>query len=878
VCIGSRMWRVREHWSLVLLASLVAFHALNNWAWLSTNVAIMNSDARRHVMTALTYSDVLEPLSLGNWFDMITADEYRPPLFQLSAVPLLWLFGRSTDVATMVNVVYLACVLGATYAIGRSIFDSNVGLLACFVMSTFPMIFAMSRYFYIDFALTAMVALNLALLLHTEDFESKGYTLLYGLSFGLGMLVKWTFVVFTLPPALLVFLRSGLPGRAVTKLKTIKVDARWAALSALMGLAAAVLWYLPSVDRARQMFLGLWLIPLSWVALTLTFYALTRPSSREANLLGAVMVGFTTASVWYMPRIDFLREFFLVAYGRPKGTFWGFAPYLNYLAGEQLSAFYVTVLLLGLLFLGSANRHRLKAFARHDVLTSNFAMVGLWAIVPYFVFSVRTSTIDSRFVMPILPALGLVIGGGLLSIPWRKTKVALVAAVVIVALAQFFALSYDELGSLREAAIVELPDGNQLSVFAHGFQNQQPSTGVTDSRNWIMPEILKFMREDSSRYGREGAELGILMNTHHVQASTFELVSMVEGYSELTMRELARAWSDAPVYPQLFEMDYLVLKDGSQKGVNREETIELVPIILSGKSPFLSEVFEVAQQYPLPDGDTAYLYRKKFHLDEEYRDDDYRALAYDLEALGRGDEAIIFEIPEQIEVFARHYRGSGTPYPLPRQHPLPENATVLELETIAADHDMIFALLCQEEQVDPGHIVESWLNRRGYPALSSWYGPVRLVAYASPLATDSDDFSYYVQARFGDTITLLGYDLHSEEARPGQILRVTLFWKADDLVQEDYKVFVHLLDAQGQVLAQHDSQPVGGSMPTSSWPVGETVSDNHGVVVPRGMPSGEYRLVLGMYDPQTGRRLSIVRTGEPAGDSLLLAHIGVEER
>jgi hypothetical protein len=191
---------------------------------------------------------------------------------------------------------------------------------------------------------------------------------------------------------------------------------------------------------------------------------------------------------------------------------------------------------------------------------------------------------------------------------------------------------------------------------------------------------------------------------------------------------------------------------------------------------------------------------------------------------------------------------------------------------------MIFALLCQEEQVDPGHFVENWLNRRGYPALSSWYGPVRLVAYASPLATDSDDFSHYVQARFGDAITLLGYDLHSEEARPGQILRVTLFWKADDLVQEDYKVFVHLLDAQGQVLAQHDSQPVGGSMPTSSWPVGETVSDNHGVVVPRGMPSGEYRLVLGMYDPQTGRRLSIVRTGEPAGDSLLLAHIGVENR
>lgn len=866
---------VRRHWRLILLGCLVAFHAVNDWAWLSTNVSILNSDTRLHLMTSLTYFDVLEPLNPVSLFDMIILNEYRPPLFQLSAVPLLWLFGRSTDVATIVNAIYMAILLGSTYAIGRKIFDSNVGLLGAFVLSTFPMIYAMSRYFFIDFALTAMVPLNIALLLHTANFERKGYSLLYGLSFGLVMLVKWTFVVFTVPAALLVFLRSGLARRAVRKLRSLRVDIKWAVLSALVSLGATLLWYVPNLERARQMILGLWVVPICWIALALTFYALSRPSSPEANLLGAISIGFSAASVWYLPRIDFLREFFLVAYGKPRGTSWGFVPYLDYLVNEQLSAFYVAVLFLALIILGFTNRQRIRAFASRDSLTGNLAVIGFWAILPYFVFSIRTSTIHSRYIMPLLPALALVIGRGLLSIPWRRAKVALVVTVVAIALSQFFALSYDELGLLRDAAIIQLPGRRQLNVFAHGLQNQLPNTGATDSRYWTMPAMLRFMREDTLASGRRDAELGILMKTPHVQASTFALVSMVEGYPELAMRELARAWSEAPVYPQLFELDYLVLKDGSQEGINREETGELVRSILSGDSPFPNEVFEVAQEYPLPDGDTVYLYRKKYHL-ENYDEDDYRALGRDLQALERGGEAIIFEKPEQVEVFARFYRGGGTPYPLPGQRTLDEKATERALEAIAGDHEVIFVVLCEEQQVDPGRFVETWLNWHGHRALTSWYGSVRLVTYASPLSRGGDALSHRVQVRFGESMTLSGYNLDDKEAKPGQILRLTLFWKTDEALQEEYKVFLHLLDARGQIVAQHDGPPVGGSRPTSSWVEGEMIFDGHGVYIPGDTAPGEYRLVLGLYEPQTGRRLPVLSAGEVAGDSLSLALISIE--
>jgi 4-amino-4-deoxy-L-arabinose transferase-like glycosyltransferase len=871
------MFVIRCRWHLILLVTLMAFHALNNWAWLSTNVVIINSDARRHLMTSLAYSDVLKPLNLSNLFYTVTVDEFRPPLFQLSAVPLLWLLGRSTDIATMVNALYMVVLLAATYAIGRKMFDRNVGLLTAFVLSTFPTIYAMSRYYYIDSALTAVVALNLALLLHTKDFERKGYTLSYGLSLGLGMLVKWTFVVFALAPAVLVLLRSGLPQRMITEVRTAKLDVKWALLSVLLALGLVLMWYLPNLHTVREMFLGLWLLPLAWVTLALTSYALSRPSSQAANFFGALMAGFSVASIWYLPRMDFLRTFFLAVARHSHGGLQNSLGYLRLLENEQLSAFYVIVLIWALLIPVLAKRELLRGVMRRDVLLGDLAAMVSWAVFPFCVFSFRASSLHSRYTMPMLPPLALLIGWGLLSVPWRKIKIALLAIVVIVALTQFFALSYDGLEWVRDGAVVQLPGGRQFNLFAHGFENQLPSTGVTDTGYWTVPDMLRFMREDSRRIGRQKAELGILMKTHYVQASTFELVSLAEGYSELRVRELARAWSDAPVYPQLFEVDYLVLKDGSQKGINREETRELVDALLSGSSPFLGEVFEVAQQYPMPDGDTVYLYRKKYHLDKEYSEDDYRTLARDLEAIGGGDEAILFEIPEQIEVFARYYQGGGTPYPLPRQHPLDEGATLLELETMAANHDTIFAVLMAEEQLDAGHFVEGWLNRYAYRALTSWYGPVRLMAYASPLAEEGDGPAHRIEAGFGEFITFLGFSLHGEEARSGQILRIKLFWKADDSVEKDYKIFLHLLDAEGQIVAQQDSRPVGGSRPTTDWVEGETIADNHGVFIPWGVAPGQYQLVLGMYEPNTGQRLSATADGGVVGDTLPLTLIRIED-
>jgi hypothetical protein len=110
----------------------------------------------------------------------------------------------------------------------------------------------------------------------------------------------------------------------------------------------------------------------------------------------------------------------------------------------------------------------------------------------------------------------------------------------------------------------------------------------------------------------------------------------------------------------------------------------------------------------------------------------------------------------------------------------------------------------------------------------------------------------------GDKVVLTGYDVPSGSWQPGGVIPLTLFWKRLTNLEEDYSVFVHLLDGSGQVVAQSDSSPAGGFSPTSDWNEGDEIVDRHGLLLPDNLPSGEYVLAVGMYLPATGVRLEMM--------------------
>ena len=93
--------------------------------------------------------------------------------------------------------------------------------------------------------------------------------------------------------------------------------------------------------------------------------------------------------------------------------------------------------------------------------------------------------------------------------------------------------------------------------------------------------------------------------------------------------------------------------------------------------------------------------------------------------------------------------------------------------------------------------------------------------------------------------------------RPGQPLRLTLYWQALAPLPHDYTVFVHLRNADGGTVAQADHRPLGNMYPTTLWPVGETIREGSDLPLPPDLPPGNYELWTGLYLLETGERLPL---------------------
>lgn len=129
-------------------------------------------------------------------------------------------------------------------------------------------------------------------------------------------------------------------------------------------------------------------------------------------------------------------------------------------------------------------------------------------------------------------------------------------------------------------------------------------------------------------------------------------------------------------------------------------------------------------------------------------------------------------------------------------------------------------------------------------------------AYADALPSRST--IHPVEARMGEHFSLVGYQPSSDQVPAGDQLAVTLYWRTIGWPTNDAHVFVHLLDAGGRLVAQHDGAPGGGQRPTWSWRDGEVVTDVHTVSIGGSLPPGTYALSTGMYDVTTGERLDVV--------------------
>jgi len=88
-------------------------------------------------------------------------------------------------------------------------------------------------------------------------------------------------------------------------------------------------------------------------------------------------------------------------------------------------------------------------------------------------------------------------------------------------------------------------------------------------------------------------------------------------------------------------------------------------------------------------------------------------------------------------------------------------------------------------------------------------------------------------------------------------LHLTLHWQASQDHAPSTQRFIHLVPSDGPPVpfAQHDS-PLGNDYPVTSWITNEWVTETHTIALPPDAPT-TWRILIGLYDPQTGKRLPV---------------------
>jgi len=128
---------------------------------------------------------------------------------------------------------------------------------------------------------------------------------------------------------------------------------------------------------------------------------------------------------------------------------------------------------------------------------------------------------------------------------------------------------------------------------------------------------------------------------------------------------------------------------------------------------------------------------------------------------------------------------------------------------------------------------------------------------------------------FGQQVRLLGWEVEGELAELEGLyyLVITMYWQSLQPITENHRVYLKLVDGDGQVWRENDSNPIFGFFLTSQWEEGVILRDKHGLEVPHDAPLGVYYLGLGLFDPELGKGL------KPAGDDdFLLGPIRIDER
>ncbi|MBI3485356.1 glycosyltransferase family 39 protein [Candidatus Daviesbacteria bacterium] len=197
---------------LVLLLSIIIFHWLLNLYWLKLNNAPIPWDPAAHSLITLNIADSIKSL---NFLGIINSSNYYPILvhflaaifiipFQLLTnnglflVRLLQLFGSVSLIFTIISVFLYTKEFTK---------NKNLAIFSTIIFSLFPIIYADSKWLYLDIPLVGMLMICLYFLEKSDFLIKKKTSILFFIFAGFVLMTKWTGVVYLIIPLVAAFIK-----------------------------------------------------------------------------------------------------------------------------------------------------------------------------------------------------------------------------------------------------------------------------------------------------------------------------------------------------------------------------------------------------------------------------------------------------------------------------------------------------------------------------------------------------------------------------------------------------------------------------------------------------------------------------------------------
>jgi 4-amino-4-deoxy-L-arabinose transferase-like glycosyltransferase len=342
----------------IILSGIILFFVSTNLFWFSNDFAPPMWDQSHYLLTSEQLYHTLTSKGVFSFFTAyMDAMQTKAPLITVLPIPFYLIFGDAYSSALYVNLLFIIVGSIYLYKFVSLVSSKESALLSVLILNSFPLTFAMSREYLVEYGLMTFVIAWMYYILRLEITSSKKDAYVLGIVMGLGMLMKSSFILYIIFPTLfLIVMRTY-------ELK--KIPAEWKSNSLIIILSGAIVagtWYFENLPKIVNF---------------------------------ALYAGFSdVAKNWSMGDVFSLNTIF---------KYWVY--FINY--GVSFYYFALFAIVLFILFSKFAVSKKTIGRCLLDRKYQYFLLI--WFIVPFLFFTFTVNK-DYRYTLPVYPALAILMG------------------------------------------------------------------------------------------------------------------------------------------------------------------------------------------------------------------------------------------------------------------------------------------------------------------------------------------------------------------------------------------------------------------------------------------------------------------------------------